>query len=196
MKRLGLAVLAVLSTTAFASEETQSPWALSATVGYTMGGDTIGTLNYEDDSSDSIKAGDGFILGGALNYSLNQQFDIRFNAAYHFDSANAKNGDVTFSRFALETIPYYKINEQFKFGLGAGLDMAVELDNDFADDAEFDNAGKLILSGMYSFESFNASLELRYSVVEYELSNFAGYSYSDAPKMDGNHLGLLFHWNF
>ncbi|WP_164518262.1 hypothetical protein [Pseudoalteromonas rubra] len=47
MKTLGLAVLAVLSTTAFASEETQSPWALSATVRHTMSGNKIGTFNDE-----------------------------------------------------------------------------------------------------------------------------------------------------
>ncbi|WP_156158725.1 hypothetical protein [Pseudoalteromonas rubra] len=90
--------------------------ALSATVGYIMGGNTIGTLNYKDDSSDSIQAGDGFILSGALNYTLNQQFDIRFNGAHHFDSANAKNGDVTFSRFALETIPTTKAMSSLNSG--------------------------------------------------------------------------------
>nr|KJZ05937.1 hypothetical protein TW77_20860 [Pseudoalteromonas rubra] len=81
-----------------------------------MGGNTIGTLNYKDDSSDSIQAGDGFILSGALNYTLNQQFDIRFNGAHHFDSANAKNGDVTFSRFALETIPTTKAMSSLNSG--------------------------------------------------------------------------------
>ncbi|TMP30901.1 hypothetical protein CWB99_05085 [Pseudoalteromonas rubra] len=196
MKKLGLAVLAALSTSTFASEEAQSPWSLSATVGYSMGGDTIGRLTYEDNSTDSVKAGDGFILGGALNYAINQTFDIRFNATYHFDSANAENGDVTFSRFALEAVPYYKINQQFKFGLGIGLDTAVELDNDFSSNADFDSAGKFIVSGMYTFEDFNGSLEMRYSVVEYELSKIGGYSYSNTPKLDGNHLGLLFHWNF
>lgn len=200
MKKFSLAVLAALSTTAFASEEANNPLSFSATVGYTSGGDTLGTLIYEDDSDNSVKAGTGVILGGGLNYALNEDFDIRLNAALHMDSADAENGDLTFNRFTWEAIPYYKVSEQVKLGLGAGLDTSVELDNDFGNDIEFDSAGKFIVSGMYTFEDWNASLELRYSMVEYEVSKIGSYSVNDelasANKVDADHFGILLHWNF
>ncbi|MCG7537568.1 hypothetical protein [Pseudoalteromonas sp. OOF1S-7] len=200
MKKFSLAVIAALSTTTFASEESPSPFSFSATAGYTFGGDTLGTLVYEDDSDNSVKAGSGLILGGGFNYALSQKFDVRLNAAIHLDSADAENGDFTFSRLAWEAIPYYKVSEQIKLGLGAGIDSAVELENDFGDDLEFDSAGKFIVSGMYSFENWSASLEFRYSIVEYEVAKVGRYSVVDdlarENKVDANHVGILLHWNF
>ncbi|KNC65840.1 hypothetical protein [Pseudoalteromonas ardens] len=200
MKKFSLAVLAALSTTTYASEDITNPLSFSATAGYTFGGDTLGTLVYEDDSDNSVKAGSGLILGGGFNNALSQTFDIRLNASIHLDSADAENGDLTFSRFAWEAIPYYKANEQIKLGLGVGIDSSVELENDFGNDIEFDNAGKFIVSGMYTFENWSASLELRYSVVDYEVSKIGRYSVANelarANKIDANHVGILLHWNF
>ncbi|WP_157576746.1 hypothetical protein [Pseudoalteromonas rubra] len=53
---------------------------------------------------------------------------------------------------------------------------------------------------MYTFENWSASLELRYSVVDYEVSKIGRYSVANelarANKIDANHVGILLHWNF
>ncbi|WP_105169330.1 hypothetical protein [Pseudoalteromonas sp. T1lg23B] len=204
MKKLSVALLTLLSSSAVLASDTNesevNPISYALTIGYTAGGDTLGTLEYEDNSDESIKAGAGIVIGAGLNYTINQNFDVRANGAYHFDSANADNGDVSFNRLSFEVIPYYKLNEYVKLGVGYGVDTSVELDSDFSDDVTFDNAGKLIFSGMYTFEDISASLELRYSSVEYTVSKVGSINVPDNiaknNQVDGNHFGLLFHWNF
>ncbi|CAM4261960.1 hypothetical protein [Pseudoalteromonas byunsanensis] len=97
-------------------------------------------------------------------------------------------------------ILYYKLNNHVKLGAGYGVDTSVELESDFSDDVKLDNAGKFILSGMYTFEDISASLELRYSSVEYTVSKIGSINISNDianhNKVDGNHSALLFHWNF
>ncbi|MDW7551122.1 MULTISPECIES: hypothetical protein [Pseudoalteromonas] len=199
MQKLSIALFTLLSSTTVLADDT-SPFSFSATAGVSLGGDTIGTLVYEDNSDDTVKAGDGIFIGGGIHYQANKDFDIKLNALYHFDAAEAKNGDLTFSRWAFEAIPYYNLNDNVKLGAGIGFDTSVELDSDFTLDAKFNNTTKLIFSGLYAFNYSQISLELRYEVAEYEVSSVGNLSIpsniANTHQLDGNRFAALVHWNF
>ncbi|TQF72782.1 outer membrane beta-barrel protein [Pseudoalteromonas luteoviolacea] len=197
MKKSILALTLLTSINAFATEDEQSNVTFSLTTGYVFGGDTVGELIYEDDDSESIKAGQGVILGGGLSYEFNSKWAVDISANYHLDTATAKNGDLSFERLAFNVIPYYGINDSFSVGLGLGLHTNVELSNDFGSDVEFSNETAFISSLRYHFETISADLELRHTRVEYSVDRIGSSSFSSYDvTVDGNNTGLLFHWKF
>lgn len=168
--------------------------------GLTYGGDDLAKLEYEDDSTAKVTGGGLVSVGGGITFSLMEQFELQTNIAYHLDSASAKNGDVTFSRIALEAIPYYKPNDNLSLGLGLGLHTNVELDSDFGGSASFDSANAFIISGKYQIMSSNSVIEVRYVTVDYKLDKVGGFSvpdyYANENKISGNHVGVYYHWVF
>lgn len=168
--------------------------------GLTHGGDRIGGLEYEDGSTNNLDAGAFAYVGAGLEYDANDKFIVKLNGQYHWDMAAAKNGDMTFSRIVLEAIPYYRLNDNFRLGLGLGLHTNVELSGDFTGDIEYGNATAVIGSLGYQFDNSDSWIELRFVSVDYEIEKVGGLSLSDynltAPKTDGNHIGLAYHWAF
>ncbi|ESP91229.1 MULTISPECIES: outer membrane beta-barrel protein [Pseudoalteromonas] len=197
MKKSILALTLLTSMNAFATDSEQSNVTFSLTAGYVFGGDTVGELIYEDNDSQSIKAGQGFILGAGFLYEFNSKWSLDVSANYQSDTATASNGDLSFERLAFNAVPYYKINDSFSVGLGLGIHTSVELSNDFGADVEFSNESAFISSVRYHFETIPADLEFRHTRVEYSVDRIGSSNYSsyDAT-VDGNNTGLLFHWKF
>ena len=102
---------------------------------------------------------------------------------------------MTFSRYELEAIPYYRLNERFRLGLGVGLHANVHLSSDFSPDQEYDNATAIIGSVGYNFGNSDSWVEFRLVNVEYILSKYGGKD-SIALPVDGNHFGFSYHGVF
>ncbi|WAJ70090.1 hypothetical protein [Catenovulum adriaticum] len=165
--------------------------------GLTYGGDDLYQVEYVDGSDTELKAGGMLSLGGGMSFNLNS-YTLQTTAAYHFDSATAKNGDVSFSRWVFEVLPFYNIDEHHRVGLGLGYHTGIELESDFDIDktqVEFDATTGIIAEYGYSWA--RNTLALRYVSVKYDISELDGMNVSSANEsVSGSHLGAYYYFHF
>lgn len=165
--------------------------------GITYGGDDLYKVEYDDGSDSELKAGGMLSLGGGMSFDLNG-YTVQTTAAYHFDSAEAENGDANFSRWVFEVLPFYNIDEHHRVGLGLGYHTGIELESDFDIDktqVEFDATTGIIVEYGYSWE--RNTLAMRYVSVEYDISEFDGMDVSSAKEsVSGSHLGAYYYFHF
>ncbi|RJE76590.1 hypothetical protein BGP78_11390 [Pseudoalteromonas sp. MSK9-3] len=198
-----------------AAENTSLPiennLAYSVYAGITTGGDELIDLEYENGPSQSIKAGGLINLGAGAKYTFNNLWSLQTNLGYHFDSDNADNADISFSRWALDIIPYYQINDAFKVGVGItyhlNTEFEVEMGSMIDAKTSFESSAGLVASVGYQFENPNSWVELRIVSISYNadkvtLDRAFGMSINetvntvDVPSIDGNHIGLTYHYVF
>ena len=183
------------------STETSDNFRVSIIGGITLGGDKIVRMEYLDGSTNNIYAGRFGYFGGGLEYDINEDFMVQLNAQYHWDTATAINGDITFSRYEFEAIPYYRLNERFRAGLGFGLHTNVKLTGDLAEDSGFvdfryDNATAIIGSVGYKLKNSDRWVEFRVVSVEYDINKVGNQAAFSTQATDGSHIGLSYHWLF
>lgn len=192
--------LAGLSQFTYAAEEAEqpspNPIKFGLYAGLTYGGDEVGKLYYEDDSTERVKAGGLYTVGASLSANVWQQVDVQVNLGYHADSASASNGDMTFSRVVFEAIPYYRLNESVSLGLGLTLHSNVEFDSDFTEDATFESATGVVLSGKYALANTNSEFEFRFVSQEYTLEKVGNFNVIQDYTVDAKHLGVYYHYMF
>jgi hypothetical protein len=164
--------------------------------GITLGGDKIVRINYIDRSTNNIYAGRFAYFGGGLGFDINEDFMMQLNAQYHWDTATAANGDITFSRYVFEAIPYYQFNERFHVGLGLGLHSNVKLSGDFVERFGFDSSTAIIGSVGYRPKHSDSWWELRVVNVEYDINKVGSRAAYSDQAIDGSHIGLAYHWLF
>jgi hypothetical protein len=87
-------------------------------VGAAFGGDTLQTETYTNNSTVNINAGQGgqFYLG--LDYRIDENFAVQGTAGYQIVTASASNGTLRFSRYPIELLGYYYLNESWRIGGG------------------------------------------------------------------------------
>lgn len=154
-KQLLSALVAVaLSSSAVWAQETPSPWKWVGTLGVSFGGDTLAAGTYSNTGdSFSIKAGSGLLLAVGGAYQVAPQWTVQSTIGYHFDSTNAKNGDVEFARMPLELLGFYSLNDAWRVGAGVRS----------AGSAKLKSSGAAAGLGDYSFSnSVGQILEVQY----------------------------------
>src|SRR5690348_3696059 len=80
-----------------------------ARIGFDFGGDNLITVPFTDGTSDSIKANEGFSIGGgALFVTGLPNVEAEVTLSFKFTSVNARNGDVTWTRFPVDALVFYR----------------------------------------------------------------------------------------
>ena len=142
--------------------------------GFDFGGDTLVTVQFVDGSTDSIKANEGFYIGGGIAYIFpDYNLEAELSASWKYVGITASNGDVSFTRFPLEAMVFYP----WSWGrVGAGLTYHVNpnlkssgLSSNF--DVEFDNAVGAVVQAEYR-PSDNLGFGLRYTALDYTIGGF------------------------
>ena len=87
--------------------------------GVDFGGETIATATFSSGSTESIKANEGVYFGGGVSILLDSKaIEIETTLSYKYTSITASNGDITWTRYPLEVLAFYRMP---KFRLGGGL---------------------------------------------------------------------------
>ena len=87
--------------------------------GYDFGGDTLQNVQFQDGTTESIKANDGFYVGGGIAFIPDiANFETQLTIAWKYTGVTASNGDITFTRFPIEALVFYNWDY---FRLGGGL---------------------------------------------------------------------------
>lgn len=165
-----------------------------------IGGDDLFKVEFSDGESETVEAGGLIDLKAGLSYRFNQApVSLQTTLEFHFDKVTAKNGDASFSRFPIELLAFYHIN-QHRIGFGPTLHTGIELDIDFDASVlslgtakgkiDFDDATGFIVEYGYRFKDTPATLAVRAVQIDYKVSSGNGNN------IDGSHLGLYGYLNF
>jgi hypothetical protein len=172
--------------------------------GMTFGGDTIATATYTDGSTDSIKGGELFQVGGGVQMSLpGSGMLLSFGIHYHADIANASNGKLEFTRIPFEGILYYPLND--KWILGGGFRYTVSpkatsrVDGGNNEEVTFKDSTGALIEIAYAMNP-KAWLSLRFVSEEYKVEsatlNGFNVNVAGAKPVDGSHVGAFIRYAF
>lgn len=136
--------------------------------GFDFGGDPLATVQFTDGTVKTIKANEGFYLGGGLSI-LNEarNLDAEISIAYEFALINPRSGDARWTRVPLEALLFYR---RPKFRLGGGLTYQIDPKIHGTGvttpvDMKFDNAAGLVLQADYLLTE-RLAVGLRYTSLE------------------------------
>jgi hypothetical protein len=191
---IGLAsVLALGAQAQTAAPATSSGLRGIVGIGFTFGGDQIGdTINTVSSTgskdSSKIHAGGEFDLRGGAEYQLQgQPIAIELSIGYHFDKVSADNGDVSFTRYPLEVIGHYAINEYWRVGGGIRKSLSPKTSVSgagaiYADNVKYTSSAGLLIEAEY-FMTPQFSFKGRYVSETFKPSN-------GGKDVSGNHGGI------
>lgn len=163
-------------------------------VGYDFGGETLATVTFTDGSTQSIKANQGFYLGGGASILLTNPKDIEVEVAlsYKEDSITAANGEVKFTRIPLDALVFYRFPEHFRVGGGLTYHLNPKLSTSGVVgniNVNFDDALGWVLQAEYllpprSSRTPKMTVGARFTMIDYETngatakSNGVGITFS------------------
>jgi hypothetical protein len=187
VKRLLICLASVLTWSAHAQQT--AGVRMLAGLGVTLGGDQIGkTVAYSNGPSTTLHAGGTVDLRGGIAYQLQgQPVALELSIGYHFDKANAENGDVSFTRFPLELIAHYALDDTWRVGLGARKSLSAKVSSSgvgvyYAQDAKYTGEVSPLVEVEY-FMSPQFSFKGRYVSERFTPD-------SGGKKLDGSHGGI------
>jgi len=164
-----VSIAAMLLGTASAAHATDVRPMIKAAADF--GGDTLVTVVFTDGSRESIKANELLSLGAGVSI-VNQAGDIEaeVSLSYKFALISASNGDVTFSRWPIDALVFYRLPE---LRLGGGLTYHINPKLSGSGvasglDASFDDALGLLLQADYRVTP-KINLGIRYTSLDYKL---------------------------
>lgn len=185
---VSVALLMIFASPTFAQRRGHAP--LGQRGGFLLqtdadfGGDVIATVDYDNDTSQDIRAGQGLALsiGGWFRPIESSAFEIQASVGYKYEMALASNADIHFSRTIMQLEALYRWPNGFYLGGGLMRHTGAKLSGDgFVDDVGFEDAN-----------GFNGEIgwrwiALHYDNIEYQ-DDFYGY------EIDGSSVGLRFTW--
>lgn len=197
---LGLLAVSLGVTSPFVYAESldeRSGWTLL--IGGTSGGDKLGEAQYTNGESEVISAGGGLVLGLGYDIRMDDKWGLRMGLGHHWDSTNASNGEISFSRTTWEMMPYWQVNEKFSLSAGWNASFNPKLNVDYGSrgSVTFKAVTGFQLAASYHFNPRH-SLEVRNLSINYEaeIVNIQSTQYSASGSVDGSYTGFFYQYHF
>lgn len=108
--------------------------------GIEYGGDEILKVFFTNGEDQTMKAGQGGYLavGGQLHFAKIKPLLLRATVGVKYNTTAAENANIRFTRFPITLIPYWKINEDIRLGIGISTHQNIRLKGDgFVPDVDF-----------------------------------------------------------
>lgn len=185
--RPALSALVGISLGVAASTASALDAAFHYQLGYDTGGDTLVTVTFTNGETASIKANRGLYFGGGVSL-VNEAQDIETEIAlsYKIDDITAENGDVTWSRFPVDALVFYRW-PTIRLGAGATYHFSLKLDGSGVVgglNVEFKNSLGFLLQADYRINK-KMNIGLRYTAMDYEVEGASG-------SVSANGIGVVF----
>jgi hypothetical protein len=150
------------------------------------GGDKLATVEYRHGPDVDIRAGGLLLLGVGVDHEFDNRFELQATANYLTDRADGRNGEVSFSRWPIELLGFYRMGNH-RFGGGATYHINPKFDVDIDDGdnftVDFDNALGFVAEYDY-FILRQLSVGVRGTLIKYKSSDIDG-------DIDGNSIGIV-----
>jgi hypothetical protein len=160
--------------------------------GFDLGGDTVVTAVFTDGETETIKANEGFYIGGgAALIDAARNFEAHLSLAYKFAVIDARNGDIEWTRFPLEALAFYRF-PRVRVGGGLTYHISPRLEGSGVVgglDVKFKNALGAILQADWRITEKIAA-GARYTMLEYDTKG----AFTSSAKSNG--FGLTFSMSF
>lgn len=165
------AVLPLFATSAHAQGGMR--WAFR--MGGDFGGEKVIEFEYEDGSTPDVKAGNGLLLTGGAAANLltgaGHGVDAQVNVGVKYSTIPpANNQEVTWLRFPVEGLLYYRTPKGIRLGAGAAVHLANSIKASGGvvnGSVDFKATPGLLLQAEYLHR--NMAFDLRYTAMEYEV---------------------------
>lgn len=185
---------AALAASTLAAQAADAGPAVRPLVGFgvTFGGDTLATVQYSDGTTDSIKAGGLAHLYAGAEFKVGTEMAIQATIGYHVDDTrSSSNGSLRFSRYPVDLIALYSVNERVRLGAGAQIVSSAKLAGSGVASAvavDFQSSTGPLVEAEYLFTP-SLGAKLRYVSHKYKPKG-SGIS------VDGNHVGVMLGYYF
>jgi len=169
-----------------------------AYLGFSYGGDEIGTLRYTDGSRGKVTAGGIILFGLGLRIPAGKRIYTEISAGYHADSTSGSDASLGFYRDTVQLIPYLQIGRQ-RLGIGATYHYNVywKFSDNHGPDTRVDfrnQAGWMVDYSLMQTKMMGYGL--RYTRIEYEhLNAAAGSKVGEFVNIDGSNLAVYLQIN-
>lgn len=188
----GLISLTISTSVNAQTSNESKPYRFLANIGLAVGGDTLATAYYTDGSSINIPAGTGLVLAGGLEFNLSDALSVQGTLGYHGRfTPQASNGSASFSRFPIELLTHYKINDQWRIGTGIRFINNPKIEASGAASRlsrEFESSVAGVIEAEYVFDK-NSGVKMRIANDKYKAKNsWAEYS--------GTHFAVAYNYYF
>jgi hypothetical protein len=156
-----------------------------AELGIEFGGDDVATVVFEDDSTEDLKAGDGFAFAVGAHYRPpGWVVDFSGTVGYKVEDTNATNANVRVSRTTVELLAHYDPKESWWVAAGPVWHNGVKFDADgFDQNLDMGSATGFTIQAGWKW------IAVKYTGMEYtEETTPFGF------KIDGSSIGILLRW--
>ncbi len=171
---------------------------LFGSLGFAFGGDTLVSGTYTNGDSFSVKAGDGLLLSGGLSYAISDKVDLQGSVGYQSASTTASNGKIDFTRYPVELLALYNIDNTWRVGGGVRSATSPKLSTSGVAGAlgsyEFTPSVGAVLEAQYMFNA-NPSSKAKMGInVRYVTESFEENVSKTKVKGDSLGLGLVIYY--
>jgi hypothetical protein len=166
VRKLGGALLGAALSTALHAAEVRPLFK----GGFDFGGDTIVTAVFVGGETESIKANEGFYIGGGVSIlNATRDIEMELSIAYKWALIDAENGDIDWTRVPLEALVFYRFpNVRLGGGLTLHLDPKLRGSGVVGGlSVDFDDALGVVLQADYLFGD-KVSIGVRYTNIKYD----------------------------
>lgn len=153
--------------------------------GIEYGGDEILQVFFTNGEDQTMRAGQGgyITVGGELQFSSVKQLMVRSSIGIKYNTTAADNANIRLTRFPVHLTPFWKINDDFRLGIGITTHLNPKLkgDNFIPDVAYTSTVGP-------RFEFGYKWIALTYTAISYE----DGFSESFSASSIGASISFTF----
>jgi opacity protein-like surface antigen len=184
-----LCITAAIALAAIGSAQAQER-AVRAFIGagITGGGDSLATVVFTNGSSEDVRAGALIHVYGGVEFRLAPQFTVQTSLGYHVDDTGGfSNGSLRFSRYPVELLGHFQIDNRVRLGGGARFINNAKLEGSgvlSGNRVDFDSTVGAVIEGEYLVTP-SIGLKLRYVNEKYKTGGVS---------VDGSHGGFYFTW--
>ncbi len=153
--------------------------------GADWGGDEILQVFFTNGGDQTMRAGQGINLGfgGELQFTNVKQFMLRSAISLKWSPTAADDANIMFLRFPVHLTPFWKINEDFRFGIGITTHLSPKLRGD----------------GFFPDVSYTSSANPRFEFgYRWVALTYTPMTYTDeqGENFSGNSFGISFSGTF
>lgn len=187
MKKLFIAGAVALAAVGSAQAQERTVRAFIG-AGLTGGGDSLATVVFTNGSTEDVRAGQLLHLYGGVEFRLAPQVTLQTSLGYHVDNTSGfSNGSLRFSRYPVELLAHYQIDNHVRLGGGARFISNAKLEGRgvlSGNRVDFDSTVGAVIEGEYLVTP-SIGLKLRYVNEKYKTGGVS---------VDGSHGGFYFTW--
>ena len=142
MKKTLLMLSVLLASIYTYAQESENPLIAKLFIegGIEYGGDEFLTVFFTNGEDQTMRAGQGgyLSLGGQLEFQKVKSFMLRASIGIKYNTTAAENANIRLTRLPINFIPYLKIKDDFRLGVGVTSHQNVRFKgDDFFEDIDF-----------------------------------------------------------